>query len=395
MDTSTPAAQKLAQLAQDIFATYTDHPSSSFMCGNGALPLLYYKLFTLYEQDSYRQQAETILDSLLDEINAGLTSATYCDGLAGLASMLSYLVEHNILDEGAEDFLKQCDVALHSAFLKAAGQANLDYLHGALGMGFYFLHRHLATPAVADTLVQVGEEVLRLLEPTLEPTPGQYINCGMAHGQVAGLMFLTGYLRVAPQPERVRATIQAIVAQVLRYKTADPASRAQFPSIVLLQEDTTKFETVYDIPNGWCYGDTMISLGLLAASEVLHDEALRAEALDIALRSTERDTPRKALIIDGAMCHGTAGLAHLYKKWHQATGHPQFRASYEYWIDQTLVMANRPDGPGGFQKNMGDGTYTSTYGLLDGVCGIGLVLADFVADSPDEPSDWDRFFALS
>ncbi|GAA3952184.1 lanthionine synthetase C family protein [Hymenobacter algoricola] len=395
MDTKTLVANKLTQLEQDIFATYADHSTSSFLCGKGGLPLLYYKLYTIYDQESYRQKAATILDSLLDEISAGLGSSSYCDGLAGLASMLSYLVEHNILDEGAEEFLTQCDTALYQSFLKTASQANLDYLHGALGVAFYFLHRQLATPAVTDTLVLVGEEMLRQLAPTLVPAPGQYVNCGMAHGQLAALMFLVKYLPVAPQPERVEATIRAIVQQVQRYKSTDPTSRSQFPSIVQLRDNTDLFDTTYDIPNGWCYGDTMLSLVLLAASEALHDDELRATATAIALRSTERNTPQKALIVDGAMCHGAAGLAHLYKKWHQATGHPQFRASYEYWIGQTLLMGNRPDGPGGYQKNMGDGIYATTYGLLDGACGIGLVLADFVADSPDEPSDWDRFFALS
>jgi len=395
MDINTLAAAKLAQLEQDVFATYTAQPSGSFMCGNGALPLLYYKLYTIYQQERYRQQAETILDGLLDEISAGLPSSTYCDGLAGLAGMLSYLVEHNILDEGAEDFLAQCDTTLYQAFQKMVAQGNLDYLHGALGVAFYFLHRRLATPAATGPLVLVGEELLRQLAPTLVPTPGQYVNCGMAHGQLAALMFLTKYLPVAPQPAPVLATIRALVAQVLRYQTADPAARAQFPSIVHLQADPAQFETVYDIPNGWCYGDTVISLGLLAASEALQDAELRTTATTIALRSTQRDTPAKALLLDGAICHGTAGLAHLYKKWHQATGLPQFRASYEYWIGQTLAMGTRPAGPGGFQKNMGHGTHATTYGLLDGACGIGLVLADFVADSPDEPSDWDRFFALS
>lgn len=395
MNTNTLAAKKLAQIEQDVFATYANHPSSSFMCGNGALPLLYYKLYTIYQDDRYRRQAEVILDSLLDEINAGLGSSSYCDGLAGLASMLSYLVEHNILDEGADDFLMQCDAALYTAFLKTADQANLDYLHGALGIGFYFLHRQLSNLAITGALVVVGEELLRQLEHALVPAVGQYINCGMAHGQLSALMFLTKYLPVAPQPERVRAVIRGIVQQVRRCKTTDPAAPVQFPSIVLVQDDGDELETVYDTPNGWCYGDTVISLGLLAAADALHDEELRAEATAIALHSTQRDTPQKALIVDGAICHGTAGLAHLFKRWHQATGHPQFRASYEYWIDQTLAMGTRPEGLGGFQKNMGQGTYATTYGLLDGACGIGLVLADFVVDSPDEPSDWDRFFALS
>jgi hypothetical protein len=389
---------KLAQLEQAIFNTYSQNSSSSFMCGNGALPLLYHKLYSIYNKDIYLEKADIIIDALLDEINSGLTSTSYCNGLAGLASMLNYLAECNIIDEGVEDLLQQCDIILYQVFVENVNQKNLDYLHGALGVAFYFVHRQSTNSNITTTLIQVGEEILKNCISNLNSVDNKYINLGMAHGQMSVLMFLVNYINIAPHPKKIANAIRAIVEQVLSYRTINPNSLAQFPSIVSLQ--TEDFEESYNTPNGWCYGDAMISLCILAASKVLQDEHLQKKAISIALLSTKRDTPARAVIIDAAMCHGSAGLAHIYKKWYQITGNPEFKVSYEYWVNQTLLMGDRQGGLGGFQKYTGPDSYSNALGLLDGVCGIGLVLADFVEDSlsnnsENNNSDWDRFFALS
>lgn len=393
MDIVVAVKAKLAQLEQAIFKTYSQNSSNSFMCGNGALPLFYYKLYDIYNEDIYLEKADIILDSLINEINNGLTSTTYCDGLAGLASMLNYLAEYDIIDEGIEDLLQQCDIILYQAFIENVKQKNLDYLHGALGIAFYFLHRQLTNPEVITTLIQVGEKIFQYCVWNLNSADNQYINLGMAHGQMSMLMFLIKYIHVAPEPKKIANVIRAIIKQVLLYRTTNPNSLAQFPAIVPLQAEN--FEKLYNTPNGWCYGDAMISLCILAASKVLQDVQLRRKAMYIALLSAKRDTPARAFIIDAAMCHGSAGLAHIYRKWYQITGRLEFKASYEYWVRQTLLMGDRPDGIGGFQKYAGPDNYSNALGLLDGVCGIGLVLADFVENSLNNDSDWDRFFALS
>ncbi|MCB2409846.1 lanthionine synthetase C family protein [Hymenobacter lucidus] len=394
MPTQEVISTKLLQIEQDIFATYTAKPSLSVMCGNGALPIFYYSLYHTYQDETYREKAEVILDHILDQLNQGITSFTYCDGLTGVATMLSYLVEKEFIGDEMDDFLSQCDEALFKVFTRLMAQADLDYLHGSLGVATYFLNRYRTSPAVLPQLLTIGaaihEHVAHMVDPAT--STAEVFNCGMAHGQVSSLIFLTKYHTLAPNPAAVAATIRLIAQRLLGYQSANAATLSIFPAIVQLAGSGTPDEAAYSVPNGWCYGDTMISLGLLAAGQTLHDADLVAEATALALRTTARNSCETAIINDGGMCHGSAGLAHMYKKWHQATGIEAFEENHLHWLRQTLELTNHADGLGGFKKFEGNNKYSNKFGLLDGASGVGLVLADYVHG---QPSDWDRFFSLS
>jgi hypothetical protein len=81
-------------------------------------------------------------------------------------------------------------------------------------------------------------------------------------------------------------------------------------------------------------------------------------------------------VVDASICHGSAGLAHIFNRLYQATGQSVFRSAAEEWL-QHLVETWCPD---------------AEPGLLTGAAGVGLVL--LAASTPHEPR-WDRLFLLS
>jgi lantibiotic modifying enzyme len=399
MKTNTLIADKLDQLEKDLFDRYAQTPSMSLLTGNGGLALFYYNMHKTFKKEIYRERAEILLEHALEQINNGVRSFTYCDGLTGLAFLLNYLQEKEFLDDSITDFLKQCDDILFDVFGRMQQKGNTDLLHGSLGLAAYLLDRHKSGFISLEQITIVADAMRRNLDlvtglvkyPAGEQPAEVYINCGMAHGTVSLIFFLSRYCELAENKAEITASIRAGVDNLLKFKSTNPASISVFPSIVKLNGET--FETTYDIPLGWCYGDTIVSIGLYYAAKVLNDENLLQEAEQLALTATRRNTPRTALVHDACLCHGGAGLAHMYRKWYGFTGNEVFHENYQLWMDQTLALSQHEDGCGGFKKYEG-GPFSAARGLLDGAAGMGLVLMDYLAED-NEYNDWDRVLMMS
>ncbi|HVI46002.1 MAG TPA: lanthionine synthetase C family protein [Chitinophaga sp.] len=404
MGTLVAAGQRLALLEKDLFESYADNASISLMTGNGGLPLLYYNLYKATGLEEYRDKAGLVLEHIIDRIMSGITSYTYCEGLAGIAALFAYLREKEFVNDSIDSFVSQCDDVLYRTFFQLSEKQEMDYLHGALGIAVYLLHRFRTGHISREKLDLVAHAVVLQLNNTTtggavhnEYVPGtpdaadtRYINCGMAHGLVSSVIFLAGYCEVTSDETEARNAIKKATDVLLSFRSpASNNAESVFPSIVKLSDGA--FDTTYKIPLGWCYGDTVVSIGLHYAAHVLEDDKLASYARSLALQTTQRATRKEAIIYDACFCHGTTGLSHIYKKWYAITGIPEFRDSYEHWIRETLDLTKFPAGVGGYLKFEG-GSYEAQYGLLDGACGVAMVLTDYVYRGTE---DWDRFFLLS
>jgi len=149
------------------------------------------------------------------------------------------------------------------------------------------------------------------------------------------------------------------------------------------------------IPTGfsrsaWCYGDPGVVLCLLVAARALADQGLERAALEIAREAAQRPAEHTG-VIDAGVCHGAAGLGHIYNRLYQATREPLFKEAAASWFARTLEMRRPGEGVAGYiswnqlpgQEEPGwvaDGT------LLTGAAGIALSL--LAACHPFTPG-WD------
>src|SRR5262249_61152253 len=97
----------------------------------------------------------------------------------------------------------------------------------------------------------------------------------------------------------------------------------------------------------WCYGDPGVAAALLGAARGVAEPGWEAAALAIARRAAERPSA-EAGIKDAALCHGCAGLGHLFNRMSQATGEPELAEAARAWFERTLAMRHpgRPLGGG-------------------------------------------------
>jgi hypothetical protein len=147
--------------------------------------------------------------------------------------------------------------------------------------------------------------------------------------------------------------------------------------------------------SGWCYGDPGLAAALLLAAASVPDAWWKREAMAIALAAAARPAGG-AGVVDASLCHGAAGLGHLYNRMFQATGEPALAAASGFWFQETLRTRRPGDGIAGFQPyHPPDGpppNLPDRAGFLMGAAGIGLAL--LAACSPVEP-EWDRVLLTS
>jgi lantibiotic modifying enzyme len=143
----------------------------------------------------------------------------------------------------------------------------------------------------------------------------------------------------------------------------------------------------------WCNGDLGCALALYKYGIYTERKDILDFSEKIFLKHAEKKDTTKYKIDDADICHGSVGIAHIYARIYNYTNEEIYREASEYWYKITLEKALFKDGVAGYKHFGGEerGLFNS-YGLLDGVSGIGLSLISAVSDI--EPN-WDKCLLLS
>jgi hypothetical protein len=111
--------------------------------------------------------------------------------------------------------------------------------------------------------------------------------------------------------------------------------------------------------------------------------------------ATQRRNLQDNHVSDACLCHGTAGIGHIFYRMWWNTKLPEFKDAADYWFEQTLKMARFEDGLAGFKAleiQDGKSTWINKYGLLEGILGIGLAMLTYYYEM--DPV-WDECLLLS
>src|SRR6185436_12774096 len=87
----------------------------------------------------------------------------------------------------------------------------------------------------------------------------------------------------------------------------------------------------------WCYGDPGVSAALMTAARHARKTAWETAALDIARKAAQRPADQSG-VVDAGLCHGSAGLGHLFNRMHQATGDAALGDAARYWFRHALAQ---------------------------------------------------------
>ena len=221
--------------------------------------------------------------------------------------------------------------------------------------------------------------------------PSGYFNLGVAHGVPGVIGLLGGMCAAGVAAAPARRLLDGAVAWLLAQKLGPDAASC-------FAYNVGPGSTLAPTRLAWCYGDLGIAATLFATAEAVGAAEWREEALKIGLAAAARaaQPPEVTGTKDYGLCHGAAGIGHLFNRLYQGSGDPRFREAAQVWFERALAAAKPGTGIGGYLALLSGENEQLEWrpdpGFLTGVAGIGLAL--LAAISPVEPA-WDRVLLAS
>jgi hypothetical protein len=305
-----------------------------------------------------------------------LTSSLY-SGFTGIAWAVE-LVD-GLLGAGGEDRSGDIDDALTSLLRRYPEDAPYDLINGLTGLGVYALARW-PRPGATQCVLGVVEQLARRARHDRDgvswwsppswrgPRREQYwpggVDLGVAHGIAGVIPFLARVHRLGLARQTVRPLLDGAVHWLLAH-LVDVGSGPTVPYFVA--------DGVEPGParSAWCYGDPGVA--------------------GLAVRAAARP-PGQTGVTDAGLCHGSAGLAHLFNRMYQMTAEPALADAARFWVERTVELCSAM-APGR------DVTLTEAArpawkgpGLLEGAAGIALAME--AAATTAEPV-WDQMLLVS
>jgi lantibiotic biosynthesis protein len=343
-----------------------------------------------FDDDWIAAKYDEAVGALADHALRGFADLSLYQGAAGTGFAIAHISEPGTVEASLEPI----DTLIFDA-IAAQPPAHYDLISGLVGIGVYLVERGDAPTArraldrLIDHLLARGEQtadgIAWFTSPELLPHhqlaqfPHGAFNCGVAHG-IPGVVALLA--RVAGLPGTSERARDAAVA-TLGWLAARRLDGGGYPAWVT-RGNASRGELTR---TAWCYGDAGVALATWSATSRLGLATTDAVAL---ARACARRPPDRCGVVDAGLCHGAAGLAHIYNRFYQASREPEFRTAATAWFEAALAM-RRPDGLAGFLacESADDGVlaWQPMTSMLMGVIGIGLAL--LAAIEPTAPG-WDR-----
>ncbi|GAA4275170.1 lanthionine synthetase C family protein [Aquimarina gracilis] len=360
------------------------------LAGISGISLFQFYYSKLIEEEEPADHGVDLITKTIQGINEGYTFPTFCTGIAGAGWVIELLNEEEFIDIDNDELLEDLDEFLFRSMKENMKDGNYDFLHGAIGYGYYFLKRYRNT--VSADLKNRYKEYLSYLISALKDTSessdqGTYwkttlskeddligVNLSLSHGLSSIVNFLSRVYAYEDFKNEVRDLLVDTVRYIRNQKNDDLGLASLYPSWIHEgMEKNSKSRLA------WCYGDLGIGLSLWQAGKALDNTAYKEEAVKTIKHATKRKDLVEAGIKDAGLCHGSFGIAAIFDRMHKETEDPVFKETADYWMQQALKM-DKHQGNAGYLQWRGDlEEWKEESNVLEGIAGIGLVLISFLA----------------
>lgn len=391
---------KLQSISEAVKGFPTGH--AGLMGGESGKALFFFYLYQLTSEERYLNDGVKVVESITENMQTLFTrQGHFSSGVTGFGWLLQHLKNEAILESGADEFLSTLDIHNSDCLNEYLRYQNYDFLHGALGVGLYYLSR-LQEEGNINLLPNIENIILSLNENSVWREECCYwygfdisnnivdyakINLGLAHGLPSVILFLIQTMRFGILEDLTRKMIRGTIATIRKCKVDPDKYSCFFPNTIE--------HGVPTLPSrlAWCYGDLGIAYCLLKAGQILDDESLVSESLEIFKYQVKRTNFKANMIWDAGFCHGTAGIGFLFQKAFNLNGSLFLKEAAEFWYQATLQLSTYHDGLAGFKSYRGTAInkYECDAGLIEGLSGTALCIIALIAETPQQ---WAEAFLL-
>ncbi|MFV0329282.1 MAG: lanthionine synthetase C family protein [Dysgonomonas sp.] len=387
---------KLHEIAECIFnkAEQQDKLSSLGLYSGEFGVLLFLYHYSRYRNDPrYINIAESYTERLLNVLGDKIYIHTFCDGVSGVLFLFDYLKRMEFINIDISETKGLLEDYIIRGMRNDMKSKNYDFLHGVLGIGYYFLKTKSNNDIVMEVIdyLHATAEINSTTktakwESLIDPDAAfRGYNISLAHGMAGIILFLCKSIEQKNQHTRVRELLEQSINYILKQKIDCKEYGSYFPSFSIESSKELCGSRL-----AWCYGDLGVAYALWYAGHTINNKLWKKTGLDILLQSTRRLSQSESRIIDSGICHGTIGAVIIYRHMYLKTNNICFFDATNYWLKQTLDYAKFKDGFAGYKSHIID-RWANDYSLLTGISGVGLT---FISYLNNDQQNWDEIFLL-
>ena len=386
--------RKLAGIAEILCDSSDKFNNPGVLAGVSGLALFMYYYARFTGENKYAEFCEQALVKAVEMINNGYTYHTFCSGISGLAWTCEHLEQNGFIDRDNISVFKDLDAYLLSCMEKDLEMKNYDYLHGGLGVGYYFLSKRSPNKKYIQSLylglqkaaIEGKDDAIKW--ESIMPESGKTIfNISLSHGMSSIVVVLTKLTKLYPNVVLIKTLLLNTISYILQQQLSNPTV-SYFPSFSLESD-----EILHPSRLGWCYGDLGIAQALLQAAIALGNKWHERAAIEILLHNCDRRDLNENRVIEAGLCHGASGISHIFNRLYHNYQIDAFKEASVYWMEKTLEMSYFSDGLAGYKSWRGDKDgWENHYSLLEGIIGIGLSIISLMNPYL---MNWDECLLLS
>ncbi len=393
MDLKIRLRKKLDEIAQVLFNEEVKNTEIGVLGGLSGIALFQFYYSKFIDNDKYAIQGAETISEVFNRIEKGYSYPTFCDGIAGACWALELLKEEGFIELEKDIITESLDRFLLEQMRKDMANNHYDFLHGALGYGYYFLKRYknvmsedlklkyqdyiyeliafLKNSFIKNEVGVFWKSIIRVGTKSFEG-----FNLGLSHGIPSIINFLSILAKEPIFYNEVYDMIHHASMFVLSSKHTSKKYTSSFPNWISLESSQ-----VFNSRLAWCYGDLGVGISLLKAGEILKNDQLIRETILMLKESTKRRSIRETMVEDSGMCHGAFGIMHIYEFLFRKTHDSKFSEASNFWATVGINMAVHEDGYAGYLFG-GKNSLRLENCLLDGIAGVGLAIISFLANFP-------------
>lgn len=368
--------------------------SNNLLGDKSGVALFLFYMYKLTERDECNNKAFDLLEDVIDIQEAyEIIPAS----VSKYGWLLNHLNKHGFIEAEVADYFEEINLSLFEFMQRSLQKDNYDFLHGSLGIAHYFLtvenqtNKHFLMEFAGNfykSALQNENGGLKWISVLDFDSKKKGYNISMSHGISSIISVFSKIYSKGIEKGITSRLVEGAVSYLLNQKLPPNQYNSIYPNFAL--ESTDK---LHSSRLAWCYGDLGISVALWHASQALGRKDWEQEAVDTILHASKRRGLVENGVVDAGLCHGTAGIAHIFNRMYGYTGLEELKEASNYWFAETLKMARFEDGLAGFKAWQGNERgWVNEPGLLEGIAGIGLALISAVSDI--EPA-WDECLLLS
>lgn len=368
--------EEITETINHIFSIISNEEkqeSRGLLSGKGGVCLFYAEFYKQLNDATALHELDSSLSDILENLS-DIQYYTFCDGLAGIIWLCTFLEEQDLFAESLKDLFVGHKTAIRECASADLKQNNWDFLHGTSGSLLCLKEDNSFHHAfISHFYTLKGSFIDSFLYP-------RQTNLGVAHG-IAGLLALLNYIRNWSSNEIDTNILSNRIIDVYLNNHHDFMKDGYYFDSFLGMNTKSRL--------AWCYGDLSLAWILYKSALIRNDKQLMDFSLEIAISTTQRRAIDDTFLKDSCVCHGSSGLMLLYKKFYLHTKIDSFLESSNYWANWTLKQLKEKDYL--FYDRYQD-SWKQDYSLLNGLSGVGLALLSYISE---EERAWDECLLLN